>query len=173
MDTTCILKLLDEETIFGDDWTDTAHLKLIDWKKEAERLAVCHDVAREMFKKKRDMLVLPMIFLSGATTVLLGANPTNYTNLYPITLVTLLVSGLNTFISGLHAYYDYGDRSINHLQSSNLYMSLARTIDYTLCLPPKKRPDVEVSFVQVTSSFDSIGANAPPIPMACRSKEAI
>jgi hypothetical protein len=153
--------------IFGDDWTIIAQNKLIDWRKDARKLSQWHDNARSKFTHQRDCLNIPIIALSGLTTVLLGIQSLGSASvgiIDPLSISTLCVSGVTTFISGVYAFYSPAERVQKHLNASNAYGSLVRQIDYTINLPPKKRPDVEVSYVQVTGMFDAIGGQAPPLP---------
>jgi ABC-type multidrug transport system fused ATPase/permease subunit len=153
-----------QEKIYGDDWTESAQDQLERWRKEASLLSDWHDQARSIFTKQRDSLNLPVIFLSGLTTVLIGTNSIG-TRLSPsIALSSLVVSGITTFISGVNAFYSPAERVSRHIDASNQYAALVKNIDYTLHLPPHKRPDVEVSYVEVTSAFAAIGGTAPPIP---------
>jgi len=151
------------ETVYGDDWTNTAQDKLETWRNEAMVLSEKHDHARSIFTGTRDRLNLPVIVFSAATTVLVSQNASGEPNM-AINLAALVLSGLTTVISGFNAFYAPSERVANHIKSSNAYGSLARMIDYTINLPPHKRPDVEVAYVQVTSMLDAIGGSAPPLP---------
>ena len=109
-----------------------------------------------------------MIALSGITTILIGVNAIGGEASYGISVSSLVVSGITTFISGVNAFYSPAERVSKHIDASNKYGSLVKNIDYTLHLPPTKRPDIEVAYVHVTGQFDAIGGTAPPIPRKLR-----
>lgn len=157
------------ENTFGDDWTNTAQDKLEAWRDEASLLSDLHDRARTSFTVVRDYLSIPVIALSGVTTILIGVNAIGGEANYGISVSSLVVSGITTFISGVNAFYSPAERVSKHIDASNKYGSLVKNIDYTLHLPPNKRPDIEVAYVQVTGQFDAIGGTAPPIPRKFKS----
>jgi hypothetical protein len=172
IDETDSLNLSDiaHETLYGDDWASTAQDKLEDWRDEALKLSEKHDLARAFYTIQRDGLNIPIIALSGITTVLLGVQAvvSSAEEIDPMSLSTLLISGVTTFLSGVNAFYSPAERVQRHIQVCNAYGSLARHIDYILHLPVQKRPDVEVSYVQATMSFDRIASEAPPLPRKIR-----
>lgn len=164
-DVSCDLKELDDESLHGDSWTNTAQLQLVRWKHDAERLSSLHNLSRSKFAFLSHCVNIPLIFFSGITTIALGFQRSGGEGMSDVARnTTLILSGLTTFLSGLNSYYNFSTRAGNHNNASNAYGGLVRNIDYTISLHPSKRPDVEVSFVQTCSSFDSIGGTSPPIP---------
>ena len=160
-----------KEAIYGDDWTSSTQDKLEEWKVEAEKWSDWHDKARATFTWQRDCMNIPIIAFSGLTTIMLGIKSLQSASagiIDPLSVATLCMSGLTTFISGVNAFYSPAERVQKHIDASNAFGSLARSIDYTISLPPKKRPDVEVSYVCVTKTFDAIGSQAPPVPRDLR-----
>jgi hypothetical protein len=58
---------------------------------------------------------------------------------------------------------DPQDKCVRHYTAVLSYENLVRNVEYVITLPPKKRPDVEVSYVLVTTALDNICTSAPPI----------
>jgi hypothetical protein len=160
---------MDREVVYGDDWTKSSQRKLIQWKFDCIRLQVKHEEAAKYAKIRRDLLTIPIIFFSGAVTLLISVGEQWETN--ALNLVALLVSAIVTALTSLNSLLKPTEKHEKHVCAANAYANLVRQIDYTCTLLPVKRPDVEVAYVSVTSEMDNIATTAPPLPFQSRGRE--
>lgn len=149
------------EQVYGDDWTDTAQDKLESWKINAVENSALHEKARKKWTRFRDTLKLPSFGLTALAAFTMGIN--QFYEKQSLNVVALGLTSFDLFLKAVYYHYSPSERAEKHNEASNAYAGLCRSIDYQVYLPPNKRPDVEVAFVQVTTELDAIGSRAPPI----------
>jgi hypothetical protein len=154
----------DKEALYGDDWTKSSQYKLISWRSEALQLSRRHCDAGFKSKRLKYLIGMPILLLSGTITVLLAI--TEQTPNQGYSVATIIISGVVTFLSALNTFLAPSEKYIAHIHASNAYANVARSIDYVVTLPPQKRPDVEVAYVQATSELNNIATAAPPLRYA-------
>ena len=157
------LKLEDQanEKIYGDDWTETAQDKLEYWKLNAVECAALHEKARKQWTRFRDLVKLPSFGLTALSAFTMGIN--QFYQDQTLNVVVLGLTSADLFLKAVYYHYSPSERAEQHNEASNAYSGLCRSIDYQLYLPPDKRPDVEVAFVQATTEMNAIGSRAPPV----------
>ena len=150
-----------QEKIYGDDWTESAQDKLEAWKINTIECSALHEKARRKWTAFRDFLKLPSFGLTALSAFTMGIN-----QFYGRQYLSVLALGLTSsdlFLKAVYYHYSPSERAERHNEASNAYAGLCRSIDYQIYLPPNKRPDVEVAFVQVTTELNAIGSRAPPV----------
>jgi hypothetical protein len=155
---------MDKENLYGDDWSKSSQYKLVEWRSEALQLARRHAAAAGKAKFMKYMINIPVLLLAGAVTVLLSLR--EQWGGAGLTTAAIVVSGVTAFLTALNTFLAPGDKFMGHVQASNAYQNVARNIDYMITLPPCKRPDVEVAYVQATSELNNIATAAPPLKFA-------
>jgi hypothetical protein len=155
----CSIELIEKEKLFGDDWSNTAQNQLIAWATRAVATAGIHGKQAKKFKFIYQCLSILLIVLTSASAavVLMGAHTAG-------ALVALSAS----FVTSLLLKVKPEESFLKHSNAVAAYDNLVRTVEYMTTLPTKKRPDVEVAYVLVTTAMDNIATTAPPIALPAK-----
>ena len=144
------------------DWTTDIEELIKRWKDQTEKLSHVHQESGYINKTRFYRLAIPSILLPFVMT-LVSQNLYTGTN-DPAHIVDGVMFMTTSILSALSLFFNYGQISEEHFQTSARYTDISNRIDSELARRRRFRTPSDVFITELKGRIESLGDNAPQLP---------
>lgn len=150
-----------------EPWSDKIEFMLEKWKNQLDKNSELQEISGYLAKKKYQYLTVPTIIIPFIMTFssqfMMRYNAENE-QIFNIINGIMFMS--ISVISGINAFFGYGQLYEKHFSYSARYSDIAGRIERTLASKRKYREQSDVFVTEIKYSLDSLNENSPKIPMS-------